>query len=398
MAQAAVLTKSRISSIDLLRGLVMVIMALDHVRDYFHAQAMTGDPTNLETTTPILFFTRWITHFCAPVFVFLSGTSIYLQGLRKTRPALSLFLFKRGLWLILAEFFIITLGWTFDPFYHIFFLQVIWVIGVSMVFMSLLIRLPFPVILAVGLAIVFGHNLIDYTEAAPGFHANLVWDLVHHQGGFKLYPVFGNHALLILYPFGPWIGVMTLGYCLGKLFEPGVTAERRKKELFQLGFGIVVFFIFLRFSNTYGDKSHWSAQRNGLYTILSFLKTTKYPPSLLYLCMTLGPAIVALAVFENLRNRAASFFMVFGRAPFFYYIMHLFLIHFLLVICFYLSGYGSKDIVPDSSPFLFRVTGFGFSLRIVYLIWIALILTLYPFCRWYDRYKSTHKNWWLSYL
>jgi uncharacterized membrane protein len=397
MNQTTDVLKTRITSIDLLRGLVMVIMALDHVRDYFHVQAMTGNPTDMSTTTPLLFFTRWITHFCAPVFVFLSGTSIYLQGLRKTKAELSLFLLKRGLWLVFAEFFIIALGWTFNPLYHTIILQVIWTIGISMVIMALLVRLPFAVILIIGLVIVCGHNLFDYSEASPGFKSGFIWDLVHH-GEFRFYKIFGEHYLMILYPFGPWVGVMALGYCLGKFFEPGVTGQRRRRELYQLGFGIIVFFIFLRFSNTYGDRDHWEVQRNGFYTFLSFLNTTKYPPSFLYLCMTLGPAIIALAVFENIRNKAASFFMIFGRVPFFYYILHLFLIHGLLVICFYLSGYGAKDIVPDSSPFLFRPTNFGYSLKIVYLIWISVVLILYPFCKWYNRYKGSHKQWWLSYL
>jgi uncharacterized membrane protein len=397
MNQLAASSKTRITSIDLLRGIIMVIMALDHVRDYFHAQAMTGDPTNLETTTPQLFFTRWITHYCAPVFVFLAGTSIYLQGLKKSKAELSIFLIKRGIWLVFAEVFIVTLGWTFNPLYNILIIQVIWAIGISMVIMGVLVRLSYTAILSIGLLIVFGHNLLDYPEAARGGNVGFWWDLLHH-GHFSFYTIFPNHFAIILYPFVPWTGVMCLGYCFGKLFGPGIDRERRRKILLQLGSGIILFFILLRFINRYGDPAHWSVQRNGVYTFLSFLNTTKYPPSLMYLCMTLGPAIVALALLENVQNKLTAFFTVFGRVPFFYYVLHLFLIHILTVIAFYASGYGAKDIVSQNVPFLFRPPTFGFSLKIVYVIWLFVIFTLYPLCKWYSKYKSTHNKWWLSYV
>jgi uncharacterized membrane protein len=397
MNQLIAPSKKRITSIDLLRGIIMVIMALDHVRDFLHAQAMTGDPTNMQTTTPQLFFTRWITHYCAPIFVFLSGTSIYLQGLRKTKKELSIFLIKRGLWLVFAEITILTLGWTFNPLYNLLFIQVIWAIGISMVIIGILIRTSYNVILITGLLIVFFHNLLDYPEAARNQQVGFWWNFLHHAR-FSIYEIFPNHFALILYAFVPWTGVMCLGYCLGKFFNPNVTVEQRRKKLLQLGSLTILFFIVIRFINLYGDPAPWSVQRNAVFTFLSFINVTKYPPSLMYISMTIGPALIALALFENVKNKVSDFFTVFGRVPFFYYILHLFLIHGLTVLGFYLSGYGSKDIVSSNIPFLFRPASFGYSLKIVYLIWIFVIIILYPLCKWYNKYKSTHNKWWLSYI
>ena len=204
--------KKRIESIDILRGIVMVIMALDHARDYFHVGANLDDPLNLATTTPFLYFTRWITHFCAPVFVFLSGTSVYLQSLRKTKKELGIFLIKRGLWLIFAEWVIVAFGWTFNPHFTITPFQVIWAIGISMVILGLLvlIRLPYRVLFLLGLVIVLGHNLLDIPESAPGFKAGFWWDLFHH-GVFALYQAVPNHYIMMVYPFGAWTGLMILG-------------------------------------------------------------------------------------------------------------------------------------------------------------------------------------------
>jgi uncharacterized membrane protein len=387
---------NRITSIDLLRGIIMMLMALDHVRDYFHNDAMMHDPLDLQTTTPILFFTRWITHYCAPIFVFLAGTSAYLSGLKKSKKELSRFLITRGLWLIFIEFAVVTFGWTFNPFYNMLAVQVIWAIGMSMLILGLLVWLPFPVILGVGLFIVFGHNMLDGPEAVRNGDVGFWWDLLHH-GGFKQYEYTSGHAVLVIYPFVPWAGVMAAGYCFGKLFEPSVDAAWRKKVLLYGGLGLIAFFVLLRFSNAYGDPNTWSSQRSLGYTVLSFINTCKYPPSLLYLSMTIGPALIFLALTESTQNRSASVATVFGRVPFFYYILHLYVIHLLVVVAFYLSGYTSADIVSDA-PFLFRPPQFGFSLWAVYAIWILVLIILYPICSRYNTYKSTHKSWWLSYL
>jgi len=393
----------RIESIDILRGIAMVIMALDHVRDYFHITANIDDPLNLETTNAFLFFTRWITHFCAPVFVFLSGTSIYLQSLRKTKKELSVFLVKRGLWLIFAELLIISLAWTFDPLYHVLILQVIWAIGISMVLLGFIIRvgLPYKAILTLGIIIVFGHNLLDIPESKSGFQPGFWWDLFH-TGFFKIYPFAPGHFILIIYPFVAWTGVMLLGYCCGILFSEKYTAVQRKKMLRWIGIGLISFFVLLRLSNIYGDPVTWTTQKNSLYTFFSFIKVNKYPPSLLYLCILIGPALLLLSFMENIKNGFSRVMIVFGRTAFFYYIIHLYLIHLLATISFFIKGnYSIADAMESMKtlPFLFVFPGQGYSLAVTYAIWISIVIALYPICKWYDRYKQSHKEkLWLSYL
>ena len=303
--------QKRIQSIDILRGIVMVIMALDHVRDYFHIQAWTDEPMNLETTTPALYFTRYITHFCAPTFVFLSGVSIYLQSLRKTKTELSVFLMKRGLWLIFVELVIISFAWSFNPAFERFPLGVIWAIGISMFILGLLIHLPYKVILGLGLLIVFGHNLLDFKEAAEGFNGGFSLDLAHSSKWAK-YEIIEGHNLIIAYPFLPWLGLMIMGYCLGQLFSPQFDTARRQKILTQMGIGLLVLFVILRGINIYGDPEVWSQQRNGLYTFFSFMKIHKYPPSLLYMCVTMGCAFLLLPFLEKLDNKFTKIMVVFG--------------------------------------------------------------------------------------
>ncbi len=392
--------KSRVESIDVLRGLVMVIMALDHTRDFFHSTAWTDDPLNLATTTPILFVTRWITNFCAPVFVFLAGTSIYLQSLRKTKQELSSFLIKRGLWLIFAELVIVNLGMTFNPLYTLQILQVIWVIGISMVILGLLIHLPFRLILILGLVIVLGHNLLDVVEAAPGFKPSFWWDLLHRRG---IYPYANGHSLFILYPILPWLGLMLLGYCTGTFFGPTVSPATRKTALLLTGFGLLVFFIVLRFSNLYGNPTPWSEQKSGLLTVFSFIDVNKYPPSLLYMCITIGPALLFLVAIESVKNRLTNFLRIFGRTAFFYYIVHWYVLHSFCLLMFLSRGHLLSDGVNIATKtqtiLLFVVPGEGVGLPVVYVIWAGTVLVLYPLCRWYDRYKTSHKEkWWLSYL
>jgi uncharacterized membrane protein len=394
------ITKSRIESIDLVRGLVMIIMALDHVRDFFHSEAFTDDPLNLATTTPLLYFTRWITHFCAPIFVFLSGTSIYLQSLRKTKKELSSFLIKRGLWLIFVEFVIISFSWSFDPFYNFIYLQVIWAIGISMVILGLLIHLPYKLILALGLIIVFGHNLLDLPEASAGFRAGFWWDLLHYAK-WSDYTFAPNHHLIIIYPFVAWTGVMMLGYCAGIFYTATYSAKQRQKIIFRTGIALIVLFVVLRFLNIYGDPVPWTTQKNSFYTFLSFLNVNKYPPSLLYLCITIGPCLVLLSFMENVKNRFTGILVVFGRTAFFYYIIHFFLIHLLLAIAFYAQGHSTQQALDSMKnlPFLFTIPGQGFGLAGVYGVWAFVIVVLYPVCKWYDQYKTSHKEkWWLSYL
>jgi len=388
--------QKRIESIDLLRGLVMIIMALDHTRDFFHAGAMTADPLDLNTTTPVLFFTRWITHYCAPIFVFLSGVSAYLQSSRKTKKELSLFLIKRGGWLIIIEFVIINLFFSFDIFYTIFSLQVIWAIGISMFILGLLIWLPFQLLIAIGFIIVFGHNTLDFYEKTNPGPYNAFYNLLHH---FGFHPLWGNHQLMILYPFLPWTGLMILGYCLGKLLR-NPDEQYRRKFLTITGLAAIGLFIVMRFINIYGDPFTWSAQKTSFYSFLSFINTNKYPPSLFYMCMTIGPALLFIAWWGNMKNALTRIISVYGRVAFFYYILHFFFIHLFSSIAYLMRGHTFSEGVANPQGFSnFMKTGEGVSLGMVYLIWIAIVSSLYPLCKWYDKYKTDHKEkWWLSYL
>ena len=387
------LTRNRIHSIDLLRGLVMVIMALDHVRDFFHNDAFLHNPLDLKTTTPFLFFTRWVTHFCAPTFLLLAGMSAYLMGLKKSKAELSSFLIKRGCWLIIIEL-IITFAVTFNPFYNVIVLQVIWATGISMIILGLLILLPFPVILIIGFCIVFGHNLLDYAENAPDQKFSFLWDLVHH-GRFIFYPYSKDHGILVAYAFLPWTGIMIMGYCMGKLYEPAVNAIRRRKILIYTGVGMILLFFVLRAINNYGNPFHWSEQKNGLYTFLSFIDVQKYPPSLMYVCITLGPSLIFLALTEKVQNKISSVLIIYGKVPLFYYVIHFFLIHILCVTTLFIAGYSAKEVIVPQFPFRPQ---FGFDLWGVYLVWILVLIIMYPLCRWYSHYKDTHRQWWLSYL
>ncbi len=390
------LTKNRIQSIDLLRGLVMIIMALDHTRDFFHTTAFTEDPLNAATTTPALYFTRWITHFCAPVFVFLSGVSAYLQSLRKSKKELSLFLIKRGLWLILVEITIVNFAFNFDIHFSVIALTTIWSIGISMVLLGLIIWLPFPLILITGLLIVLGHNLLDYYEKDSAGNLSVLYNFLHRPDIFELSKDF---KLLILYPFLPWTGLMITGYCFGKLLY-NTGGANRKKMLVWMGLGITLFFIVVRSLDFYGDPDVITGSDQPLNSLYSFLETNKYPPSLLYMCMTIGPALLFMAFFDKAQGRIAKIISVYGRVAFFYYILHFFLIHFISMMLFLARGNSiSEGISKDGMMPNFIKPGEGYNLWMVYLLWIAVVVMLYPVCKWYDRYKTNHKEkWWLSYL
>jgi uncharacterized membrane protein len=399
-----VVSRSRIQSIDVLRGIVMVIMALDHVRDFLYkanvgnASAVATDPTNLATTNPGLFFTRWITHFCAPVFVFLTGTSAFLVSRKKTKTELSTFLITRGLWLVFAEVFIITLGWTFDPHYYLFILQVIWAIGMSMIVLGIMVYLPFWLILIIGLIIVCGHNALDHSQIEMKYKGGAIADLVYF-GQFSIHSISSTRFFIVVYSFLPWTGIMLLGYCLGKVFSSEYDERRRRKILMRLGFLLVLVFLVFRYTNLYGDPIGWSTQpRGAVYTFLSFFNLNKYPPSLLFVCMTLGPALILLSLIERVRNRFTSVMNIYGRVPMFYYIIHMFLIHTIVVVVFYVTGHGPNDIRTPNNPFLFRPSDLGFGLPGLYIIWLLVVISLYPLCKKYDAYKSSHSKWWLKYI
>ncbi len=382
----------RLASIDLLRGIVMIIMALDHVRDYFHNGAFLFNPEDLSQTNVPLFFTRWITHYCAPVFVLLAGVSANLYGAPKSRKELSFFLLTRGLWLVLVELFIVSLFRTFNPYYTYQSLQVIWAIGISMIVLSAMIHANWYIILVTGIVLVAGHNLLDNIH----LH-NFFWALLHEKGYFT----FGDLLVHVHYPLLPWIGLMLLGYCLGNVYARGYAPERRKMMLLVIGLGAVALFILLRLGNLYGDPSDWSVQKNPVFSMLSFLNVTKYPPSLLYVLMTIGPGLIFLAFAERPLNAWTARIAVFGRVPMFYYLAHILLIHVLACIGVVIQGHPLGDMVLNSSvqskPAL---KGYGFDLPVVYGIWVLVLLILYPLCKWFDNYKRTHQSTrrWLSYL
>jgi uncharacterized membrane protein len=395
----------RIYSIDFLRGVVMMIMLLDHTRDFVHAGAFTSDPTDLATTTVPLFFTRWITHYCAPTFVFLSGVSIYLQKLKgKSNRELSIFLITRGIWLIFLELTVVRLGFVFNLDYSSAgMLQVIWVIGVSMIIMGALIYLPVRVIGVIGVAMIFLHNLADSIQvpAATAFQADppptmsqIAWMLLHQPG---ILPLSQSSALFIGYPIIPWVGVMAAGYALGIIYT--WEAARRRRWLYIAGIVSTILFVAVRFANVYGDLAPWSSQESAAFTFLSFLNTTKYPPSLLYLLMTLGPAMIVLAATDAIDGKALwqRIAITYGRVPMFYYLVHVFVAHGMGVLLNYLAGNDVSYLFANFSQNA-PAGDRGFGLPVTYAAWIMGLIILYPICLWYGNYKRRNKHWLLSYL
>ena len=390
-------TNQRIQSIDFLRGIIMIIMALDHTRDFFHQAAFTGNPLDPATSYPALYVTRWVTHFCAPTFVFLSGLSAWLQGQRKTKTELRRFLIKRGLWLIVFNLTIMTFIVSFDIYFTLFDLDTLWAIGTGMIVLGLLIGLPWRYVLIIGLLIFFGHNLLDFFERSA--KGNLpVWYKLLHQPGFA--PLWGNHSLFIFYPFLPWAGLALLGYCCGRLFTE-FEFPQRKKKLVALGIVTIVFFFLLRALNIYGDPVPWSGQKSTLATIFSFMNVQKYPPSLLYLCATMGPMLIFLGLAKNSDRWFHKTVSIFGRVPFFYFAIHFLILHIVATIAYLSRGHSLAEGMKGSSTldFKFVMPGEGVSLLAVYGVWLSLVLVMYPLSKAYDRYKTNHRDkWWLSYL
>jgi uncharacterized membrane protein len=396
--------RQRVDSIDLLRGLVMVIMMLDHVRDYFSAATFQFDPTNLDKTTAALFFTRWITHFCAPVFFFLAGTGAYLRRTRGvTNGELSRFLVSRGIWLIALELTVLRFLITADFFPHgVYVGQTIWALGWSMIVLAGLIYLPLNAIVAIGGGMVLFHNAFDGLKLPPcGPGApqcgggDLLTYFLHVQGMLQLRP--GGPNFFAFYPLIPWIGVMALGFAFGRLYT--LDRDVRRRMLLRLGLGLVAFFVVLRATNLYGDPSRWSIQPRAGFTILSFLNVTKYPPSLLYLCMTLGPAILLLAFLERERRSALGQFLVtYGRVPMMYYLLQWVWAHGLAFPAHMLLGKPTDALflLHNNSPE--ALARAGFSLPVVYLVWITGVIALYPICARYAQLKRRRNDWWLGYL
>jgi uncharacterized membrane protein len=375
---------ARVASVDILRGLVMVLMALDHVRDFFTDARF--DPLDLSQTNAPLFLTRWITHFCAPTFVLLAGISAYLTGRGCTRAELSRFLLTRGLWLVVLEVTLMSLVWTFNVRYdHGLFLQVIWAIGVSMIVLAALVHLPLPTIAVGSIVVIFGHNLLDGIEPQSlGAWAPL-WSLLHVSGPMP-------HAF-VAYPLIPWIAVMSLGYCSGALFD--VEPQRRTQRFLYLGAASLTAFVLLRTTNVYGDPADWMLQGTTQQTLLAFVNVQKYPPSLQYLLLTLGAASVLLVAFESARGKLSEVLRTFGRVPLFFYVLHIALAHLAAGIIALAMGYGTALLSDD---FMSLPQQWGFGLPVVYLAWLLVVATLYPACRWFAAVKRQRDDWWLSYL
>ena len=395
MAEPVRVQRVRIESIDVVRGVIMILMALDHTRDFFGNSGL--NPTDPTTTTIPLFFTRWITHFCAPVFFLLTGTGAYLSLRKKTKSELSRFLFTRGLWLIILEVTVTRcLGWQFNFDYRLTMFTVLWALGWAMILLSILVYLPASVVSSLGIVMIACHNLLDpLTPASFGRLAPL-WIILHNPGPIIQTP---GHLVFIAYPLIPWIGVTAVGYGIGQIFD--WQPDRRRKFLLRLGISLTTAFIALRALNVYGDAARWATQKSSAFTALSFLNTSKYPPSLLFLLMSLGPAMLLLWAFDRGTPRFMRPVLTFGRVPLFYYALHPVLIHLIAVGACY-ARYNQIHWMFES-PALgqFPVTpppGWGFGLPVIYLIWVLVVVALYPLCKWCAALKQRRKEAWLSYL
>jgi uncharacterized membrane protein len=395
----------RIASIDIARGLVMVIMALDHTRDLLDSWSRTNSPTDLAVTTPLLFFTRWITHFCAPAFVFLAGTSAAIQLTRSTDPRTTRhWLLRRGLILIAIEFTIVDFGMSFDLRFRLLIFEVIATIGAGMVLLSFLSRLPIRWLILITALIFFGHDLLPgpppMAMAAPS--SSLVFNILRTVGWSPgAFQPGSNLMIVVAYPILPWLGIMLTGFIAGRWFE---RPAPERKRLF-LGAGLIALglFLVLRFFNAYGDPNPWSAQKTPVFTLLSFLNVVKYPPSLLFSLLTLGGLFLVLAAIERPApqpsNPISRILQVYGRVPLFYFIVHFYLIHLLLLVVDFAQGYSLSQL--DFGPFQFgRPTiGGGLPTWCIYPIWIGVVVVMYPLSRWYGRYKAVHpEKTWLRYF
>ena len=388
----------RLTNIDMVRGLAIVLMAIDHVRDFFlkdNLQDPMGDPN----VDPLLYLTRWITHFCAPVFVLLAGTSAGLMTARKPPAELGQFLFKRGLWLLSVEVAIVSTAMSFSPFgiekmggKTVLVLQVIYAIGVGMMVLAAAQFMGRRACLVAGLVIFFGHNLLDALWPTTGILETQwpLWAALHSQMAVAL----GPFMILFAYPLVPWIGVMLLGFGLAGVFEQ--PAGEQKSSLLRIALAMISLFLLLRFIDSYGDTNHWQTQAGGaLYTVMDFFNTSKYGPSLQYLLMTLGPALVLTAYADGLRGWFKDTLVMFGRVPFAFYVAHWYLIHTASVMLGVAQGFKLNELMTH---FVFYPKGYGVNLLLVYVIWIGVILLLYPFCRWVADVKARRRDWWLSYV
>jgi uncharacterized membrane protein len=385
----------RVESIDVLRGLLMVLMALDHARDYFSSAAI--DPTDPIHSWPALFITRWVTHLCAPGFILLAGASVYLQRQRKSAATLTRALILRGLWLIFLEVTVVSFGWSFG--FGLPILQVIWVIGVCMITLAGLQWLPTPAVGLFGAIVIVGHNLLDPIHASALGGWSDAWYILHERGWLTFH---AHHIALYGYPVIPWIGVMGLGYCFGAVIAQG--PERRQRISALLGIASLGAFILLRLTHSYGDPgSGFEHLDTRAHTLMSIFAVQKYPPSLHYLLATLGIVLLLFSMFDRAVEHARApqlraFFDVYGRVPFFFYILHIFLIHALALIVAAATVPTWRFWITPDVVFTSHLAGWGYSLPIVYLVCISVVLVLYPACAWFSRLKDRRRDWWVAYL
>jgi uncharacterized membrane protein len=389
-------SSARVDSIDLLRGAVMIIMALDHIREFFHSGAFAFSAEDLTRTTVAIFFTRWITHFCAPVFMFTAGLGAFFRGRRAAKGELSRFLWTRGLWLIFLEFTVVHTAMFFNFDYHLVILEVIWALGCSMFALAALVYLPTGLLAALSVATIVLHNLAGRVDARQFGAAAWVWNLLHQPGGFMV-----DGTLIVAgYSFIPWAAVMAAGYCFGPVFL--LESARRQRVLVALGIGVTLAFIVVRAVSIYGDPVPWSVQHSPVFTLLSFLNCRKYPPSLDFLLMTLGPALLCMGLLDRVKVPITNPLLVFGRVPLFYFLVHIFAIH-ALAILFALFRYGRAGFLfgplPSmGGPMHSFPPDYGYDLWVCYAVWVTLVVALYPLCRWFAQLKQHRRDWWLSYL
>lgn len=385
----------RILSIDFTRGLVMILMVLDHVRDLMHVDSVTHNPTDLSSTTAAIFLTRFVTHFCAPIFVFLAGTSAYISSQNTTDKKQSrAFLLKRGLWLILLEFTVVNFGVWFDPGFHLYLFQVIAAIGFGFVVLSFISRLSPKIVGGIGLFILLTHNIVPLIPIEQG---SILKTILTPLFSTTAIPLTAKTVLVMGYPPIPWIGILLAGFGFGMLFNR--PQNERKSIFLKIGLISIALFFVLRFINIYGDPAPWSTQKNGLFTVLSFINVTKYPPSLIFCLLTLGGMFLILALAERAENRFTNIVSVYGKTPMFFYLIHWYIIHPLLIVILFIQGFSWAEMDFASGNFG-RPKGVesGLNLGAVYLVWMTVVGALYFACRAYGKYKASHKNWWLKYI
>ncbi|MEP7322208.1 MAG: heparan-alpha-glucosaminide N-acetyltransferase domain-containing protein [Saprospiraceae bacterium] len=385
---------NRIGAVDLARGLVMIIMALDHVRDLMYIHSINQSPTNLATTTTILFFTRWITYLCAPTFVFLAGTSAYISSRNKNISEIRMYLIKRGLWLVFLEFTVFNFALYFDIGFHNYIFEVIAAIGFGLIMLGVLIRVQSKIIGLIGLIIIFCHNLLPLIPFEEGSIIKIVLSPFFAPGRF---PVSGESFFFMAYPPVPWLGIILIGFAAGTFFE--LQDGSRKKLFSKIGFAALGLFILIRFINIYGDPIPWTNQKNSLFTFLSFINITKYPPSLLFCLITLGLLFLFLAYADGLNKRVFNLAAVYGKVPLFYFILHFYFIHLIMIFMLLIQGFDWSQLDFSSGTFgRPQNAESGISLWVVYIIWIIVVAALYKPCLWFGNYKASHKEWWLKYM